>query len=52
MKIELSLTVEQVNSILVALGHRPYFESADLIQKIKMDAETQLAPKPPDPDED
>jgi hypothetical protein len=52
MKIELSLTIEQVNSILAALGHRPYIDVADLINRIKIDAETQLSPKPPDPDED
>ena len=50
--ITLSLTVEQVNLILAALGQRPYVDVADLIHRIKIDAETQLAPKPPEPDED
>jgi hypothetical protein len=50
--INLSLTVEQVNLILAALGQRPYVDVADLIHRIKIDAEAQLAPKPSEPDED
>jgi hypothetical protein len=50
--INLSLTIEQVNLILAALGQRPYVDVADLIHRIKIDAEQQLAPKPPVPDED
>jgi len=50
--ITLTMTVEQINAILNALGQRPFFEVADLIAKIKMDAETQLASKPTEPDED
>jgi hypothetical protein len=50
--INLSLTVEQVNLILASLGQRPYVDVADLIHRIKIDAETQLAPKTPEPDED
>jgi hypothetical protein len=52
--INLSLTVEQVNLILAALGQRPYVDVADLIHRIKIDAEEQLAnfakvnePEPP-----
>lgn len=44
--INLSLTVEQVNAILIALSQRPYAEVVDLITRIKLDAEQQLAPKP------
>jgi hypothetical protein len=50
--INLSLTVEQVNLILAALGQRPYVDVADLIYRIKLDAEAQLAPKPTEPNED
>lgn len=50
--ITLTMTVEQINAILNALGQRPFVEVADLIAKIKMDAETQLAPKPTEPDEE
>lgn len=46
--ITLSLTVEQVNHILAALGQRPYAEVAELIHRIKTDAESQLAPLLPD----
>lgn len=46
--INLSLTVEQVNLILAALGQRPFVDVADLIHRIKLDAEAQLAPEPRD----
>ena len=49
--ITLTMTVDQVNVILNALGQRPFVEVADLIAKIKMDAEQQLGPKP-EPTED
>jgi len=48
--INLALTVEQVNLILAALGQRPFVDVADLIHRIKLDAEAQLAPKPHDPE--
>ena len=41
--INLSLTIEQVNLILASLGQRPYVDVADLIHRIKIDAEEQLA---------
>jgi len=41
--INLALTVEQVNLILAALGQRPFVEVVDLINRIKTDAEKQLA---------
>ena len=46
--INLSLTIEQVNLILAALGQRPFVDVADLIHRIKLDAEAQLAPEPRD----
>jgi hypothetical protein len=50
--LTLNLTINQVNTILAALGQRPYVEVADLIASIKVDAEKQLAPKPQEPNED
>lgn len=50
--LTLNLTVTQVNTILAALGQRPYVEVADLIVAIKVDAEKQLAPPPPETTED
>ena len=47
MEITLKHTVEEVNAILVALGQRPFSEVADLINKIKTGAMTQLAPPAP-----
>jgi hypothetical protein len=41
--INLALTVEQTNLILAALGQRPYVDVADLIHRIKIEAEKQLA---------
>jgi len=41
--VNLSLSIEQVNMILTALGQRPYMEVAELIHRIKIDAEEQLA---------
>ena len=42
MTINLSLTVEQLNLIMAALGSRPYVEVANLINTIKTDAEAQI----------
>jgi hypothetical protein len=47
MNVTLSLTVDEVNYILGALGSRPFAEVQQLIFKIKHDAEGQLtAPTP------
>jgi len=48
MQIDLSLTVDQVNLILNALGQRPYVEVMDLVARIKLDAEKQLSSSPVD----
>jgi hypothetical protein len=40
--ITLSLTVEQVNLILAALGQRPYVDVADLIHRIKIETSEVL----------
>ena len=51
MKIELE--VQEVNGVLVALAQRPFAEVADLIQKIRSQAQGQLEAVPdlPEPDE-
>ena len=46
MNVTLSLTVDEVNYILQALGQRPFAEVQSLIFKIKQDAESQLATAP------
>jgi hypothetical protein len=43
MNITLELTVEEVNSVLRSLGKHPFDEIAQLIGKIKMQGEEQLA---------
>ena len=42
MTITLTLTVDEANYVLASLGQRPFAEVADLIAKIKKDAEDQL----------
>jgi hypothetical protein len=41
--INLEHTVEEINLILTALAAKPYAEVAELIHRIKIDAEEQLA---------
>jgi len=52
MNVTITLTVDEANYVLAALGARPFAEVADLITRVKAQAEAQLAPKPPEPDED
>ena len=52
MNVTITLTVEEANYVLAALGARPFAEVSGLIAKVKAEAEAQLAPKPPEPDED
>jgi hypothetical protein len=48
MEITLKHSLEEVNCILQALGQRPFTEVADLINKIRMSATSQLtAAQPP-----
>jgi hypothetical protein len=49
MNVTLSLTVDEINYILGALGQRPFAEVQQLIFKIKQDAESQLATAPEAP---
>jgi hypothetical protein len=44
MNVTITLTVDEVNYILGALGAKPFAEVQQLIFKIKQDAESQLAP--------
>ena len=46
MEIVLKHTLEEVNYILQALSQRPFAEVADLINKIKTTATSQLPPPP------
>jgi hypothetical protein len=46
MTITLTLTVDEANYVLASLGQRPFAEVADLIAKIKKDAEDQLKAAP------
>ena len=46
MNVTITLTVEEANYVLAALGARPFAEVADLITRVKAQAESQLAPKP------
>lgn len=45
--IQIEHTVEEINAILHALAMKPYVEVADLIHKIRRDAEAQLAADAP-----
>ena len=42
MKVTITLSVEEANYVLGALGARPFAEVADLIAKIKKEAEEQI----------
>jgi hypothetical protein len=47
MNITLSLTVDEVNYILSALGSRPFAEVQNLIFNIKQQGEAQIKPDAP-----
>lgn len=42
-KITIEHTINELNAILQALTAKPYAEVAELIHKIKLDAESQIA---------
>ena len=42
MEINLTLTVEEVNTILASLGKHPFIEIAQLIVKIKTQGDAQV----------
>jgi hypothetical protein len=46
MNVTITLTVDEANYVLASLGQRPFAEVADLIAKIKKDAEDQLKAVP------
>lgn len=50
--IKLELTLSEVNMILAGLGELPFKTSADVIQKIRMSALPQIAPKTDDQKEE
>lgn len=41
-QIQLTLTIDEANLILAALGQQPYLKVADLIQKIQRQGAAQL----------
>jgi len=48
-KLQLNLSIEQVNAILFALGRMPYENVFQLIEEVKRQANEQL-PQPPEQD--
>ena len=42
-KIELKLTIDDINKVLIALADMPYKNVADLVEKIRKQAEIQIA---------
>ena len=46
-RINWTVTVEEANYILAALGARPFAEVAALLSKLKNEAEMQVKPVPP-----
>lgn len=47
----LTLTLQDVNLVLQALGAAPYAQVAELVQTIRTQAQAQLAQEPPTPTE-
>ena len=45
--MKLELTIQEVNIIMQALGNAPYVQVADLIQKIREQAQVQVDMQPP-----
>ncbi len=48
-QVQLTLSVDEVNQILAALGQRPYADVFQLVHKIHSTVQTQLE-NPPQPD--
>lgn len=46
-KITLSLTLEEVNAVLGALGKFPFEQVADLIKNVHAQASSQIQPEAP-----
>jgi len=44
--MKLELTIDEVNLILQALGAAPYVQVANLVQKIREQAQPQINPAP------
>jgi hypothetical protein len=51
MTVTITLTIDETNYVLAALGARPFAEVSGLIAKVKAEAEAQLAPKLQDTEE-
>ncbi|MCI5197613.1 MAG: hypothetical protein D3919_15615 [Candidatus Electrothrix sp. AW5] len=50
--ISLQFSIEEVNTLLNALGDRPYVQVVELIQKIHQQAGEQVQQNPVPPDEE
>ena len=48
MEIKLSLTIEELNGVMQALGNMPYVQAAPLVDKIRAQAQPQLKTSEPD----
>ena len=48
-EIKLSLTVDEVNRVLGALGERPFVQVVDLIEKIRKQAQPQVPEQSTEP---
>jgi hypothetical protein len=46
--IKLTLTVDEVNRVLSALGDKPFVQVADLITKVRTQAQPQVPEQKPD----
>lgn len=46
--MKLELTIEEINVIMQALGNAPYAQVAALVQKIREQAQSQMAAPSPD----
>lgn len=50
--IKLELTINEVNMLLAGLAELPFKTSSDIIQKVRVAALAQMAPKPDDKKEE
>ena len=44
--MKLDLTLHEINAVLQALGGMPYAQVFELVQKIRTQAQAQVAPEP------
>jgi hypothetical protein len=51
-EVSITLSVQAWNTVMNALGQRPFLEVADLISSIKIQAEQQIRKKPQEDSEE